>query len=445
MILTPPRPWKNELIKNELRDAVYRGQSLKDFARLPLLCGMGLLVFGLPVAISKDKQNAQLCKQGRPLRGPEEVTAAEFNRRNRSDGIGFGTLEPPAFSERLLRRNGTQVCIPRSIEDNHFLFMGDSGSGKSSLIRQVLAQIAERGETAVVYDPALEYIGQFYSPQRGDVILNPLDQRMPYWSPCDEVTRPSEALTLAASLFQETDRENPFFVQGPRKIFAYLLNLKPTTDELLGWLSDERELERRLKGTPLAAMIYESAGPQRGGMFASLSMVADSLRLLPDKVRSVKKFTVAEWAQHRQGWVFVTSIPEAREQLRPLISMWLDMMILRLMNQGRRGPAPGLVCAGRVVIVAQAAAVAHGDHRKPEGGKSRRAVLSGAEPVGGHLRPPGGSNALPTSDQNLPENQRATSCPVDQRHARRGRDRETAREPHPRADATAARIAQLPT
>ncbi len=218
--------------------------------------------------------------------------------------------------------------------------MGDSGSGKSSLIRQVLAQIAERGETAVVYDPALEYIGQFYSPQRGDVILNPLDQRMPYWSPCDEVTRPSEALTLAASLFQETDRENPFFVQGPRKIFAYLLNLKPTTDELLGWLSDERELERRLKGTPLAAMIYESAGPQRGGMFASLSMVADSLRLLPDKVRSVKKFTVAEWAQHRQGWVFVTSIPEAREQLRPLISMWLDMMILRLMNQGRRGPRP---------------------------------------------------------------------------------------------------------
>jgi hypothetical protein len=301
---------------------------------------MGLLIFGLPIAIPKDKHNAQLCKLGRPLRGPEEVTAAEFNRRNRSDGTGFGTLEPPAFSERLLRRNGTQVCIPRSIEDNHFLFMGDSGSGKSSLIRQVLAQIADRGETAVVYDPALEYVGQFYSPERGDVILNPLDQRMPFWSPSDEVTRPSEALTLAASLFQETDRENPFFVQGPRKIFAHLLNLKPTPEELLGWLSDERELERRLKGTALAAMIYESAGPQRGGMFGSLSMVADSLRLLPPKVRLVKIFSVAEWAEHRQGWVFVTSIPEAREQLRPLISMWLDMMILRLMNQGRRGTRP---------------------------------------------------------------------------------------------------------
>ena len=54
----------------------------------------------------------------------------------------------------------------------------------------------------------------------------------------------------------------------------------------------------------------------------------------------MKIFSVAEWAEHRQGWVFVTSIPEAREQLRPLISMWLDMMILRLMNQGRRGTRP---------------------------------------------------------------------------------------------------------
>jgi hypothetical protein len=343
LMLTPPGLWKNALIRTVLRDAVYQGESPMDLARWPLLCGMGLVVLGLPIAISKDKQNANLCRHGRPLRGPEEVTAAEFNRRNRCDGIGFGTLEPPAFSEWLLRRDGTRIRIQRAIEDNHFLFMGDSGSGKSSLIRQVLAQISERGETAVVYDPALEYTGQFYCPERGDVILNPLDERMPYWSPSDEVVRPSEALTLAASLFPETDRENPFFVQGPRKIFAHLLNLRPTTEELLGWLGDEHELERQLKGTPLAAMIYENAGPQRGGMFGALSMVADSLKLLPPpvNVESVKKaWTAAQWSESRQGWVFVTSIPEAREQLRSLISMWLDMMVLRLMNQGRRGPRP---------------------------------------------------------------------------------------------------------
>ncbi len=340
LILTPSQRWNNEMVKDRIRDTIYEGQTLTDLARVPLLCGLASLIFGLVVALPKDKQSAHIRKHGRRLRGPEEVTAAEFNRRNQSDGIGFTTLEPRTFTERLLRRDGTQVAIPCSLEDNHFLFMGDSGSGKSPLIRQTLGQIAERGETAIVYDPALEYTGQFYSPQRGDVILNPLDQRMPYWSPCDEVLRPSEALTLAASLFQDTERENPFFVQGPRKIFAHLLNLKPTIDELLCWLSDERELEQRLKGTPLASMIYENAGPQRGGMFASLSMVADSLKLLPRREETSATWTAAEWSKQRRGWVFVTSVPEAREQLRPLISMWLDMLILRLMNHGRPGPRP---------------------------------------------------------------------------------------------------------
>jgi type IV secretory pathway TraG/TraD family ATPase VirD4 len=39
-------------------------------------------------------------------------------------------------------------------------------------------------------------------------------------------------------------------------------------------------------------------------------------------------------------WLFITSPPEFRERLRPLISMWLDMLVLRLMNQGQPGVRP---------------------------------------------------------------------------------------------------------
>ena len=42
------------------------------------------------------------------------------------------------------------------------MMMGDTGAGKSVLQRRVLAQIAERGETAIVYDPALEHTPQFF-------------------------------------------------------------------------------------------------------------------------------------------------------------------------------------------------------------------------------------------------------------------------------------------
>ena len=197
LFLTPASPWKNALLSDTLRAVVYRGQTWMDWAERPLLFGGAALSLGLAVAIPKDRENLRIYRRGRRLRGAEEVTAAEFNRRNQSDGVAFLTLEPPKLAERLRGRDGSRVCIPRSIEDNHFLIMGDSGSGKSTLIRRLLTQIAERGETAIVYDPALEYTGQFYSPERGDIILNPLDERMPYWPIAEEVIRPAEALTLA--------------------------------------------------------------------------------------------------------------------------------------------------------------------------------------------------------------------------------------------------------
>ena len=123
-----------------------------DWAERPLLWGGAALSLGLAVAIPKDRENLRIYRHGRRLRGAEEVTAAEFNRGNQSDGVAFLTLEPPKLSERLRGWDGSQVRIPHSIEDNHFLIMGDSGSGKSTLIRGLLTQIAERGETAIVYD-----------------------------------------------------------------------------------------------------------------------------------------------------------------------------------------------------------------------------------------------------------------------------------------------------
>jgi DNA helicase HerA-like ATPase len=113
--------------------------------------------------------------------------------------------------------------VPRG-QPNHIFIMGDTGTGKSTLIRRIMQQIEERGETAIVYDPALGYTPEFYRPERCDAILNPLDQRMPYWSPGDELRHPAEALTLATSLFPDRRNENQFFVEGPRK------NLRPPSD-----------------------------------------------------------------------------------------------------------------------------------------------------------------------------------------------------------------------
>ena len=97
-------------------------------------------------------------------RAQQFATAAQFNRSQQSDGIGFITKEPRTVGEFLLQREGNMVRIPRERESSHFMMIGDTGAGKSSLIRQILMQVEGRGETAIVYDPALEYTPQFYEP-----------------------------------------------------------------------------------------------------------------------------------------------------------------------------------------------------------------------------------------------------------------------------------------
>ena len=102
--------------------------------------------------------------------------------------------------------------------------MGDTGSGKSALIRQMLMQLTEDRQTAIVYDPAREYVERFYSPERGDIILNPLDARSPYWNPGDELeggvagspTAQAEARTIAESVFP--DPVTTFRTPMPRRL-----------------------------------------------------------------------------------------------------------------------------------------------------------------------------------------------------------------------------------
>jgi type IV secretory pathway TraG/TraD family ATPase VirD4 len=302
---------------------IYEGQTPDDLIRPAWFGGLGAFVLGLVMAIPRDRARARMMEHGRRLKGPQMVTVKEFNQWSGSNGIGFATTT----------RKQT-LAIPRSLESSHVMLMGDTGTGKSILQRRVLMQIAERQETAIVYDPALEYTPQFYDPARGDLILNPLDARCPYWSPCDEVLHEAEALTLATSLFPDKPHENTFFVEGPRKIFAHLLTLKPTPEKLVWWMSHEEELDGLVKGTELEAFIYRGAGPQRGGVLGALNMVADSLKLLPTQSETKQNWATEEWARQKSGWLFLTSIPRFRERLLPLMSLWLDTLVLRLMNQG---------------------------------------------------------------------------------------------------------------
>jgi type IV secretory pathway TraG/TraD family ATPase VirD4 len=311
---------------------IYHSQTLADLAARSLWIGLGVFLVGLPFAAPKDTARLRELRYGRLLKGPELVTGGTFNSRNRSRGIGFSNYERTP-TEKIFGWNH-RVRVPQVRESSHFLIMGDTGAGKSALIREILVQIQERGETAIVYDPEREYTPQFFDPLRGDVILNPLDARAPYWSPGDEARNEPEALTLAASLFPDRPNEQRFFTRGPREIFAHLLTFKPTPQDLADWMSHDEEIDRRVRGTEMASVIADTAPAQREGVMAELKMVAKALKLLPRKNETKRRWSTVQWSSQRQGWIFLTSTKTTRERLLPLTSLWLDLLVLRLMDEG---------------------------------------------------------------------------------------------------------------
>jgi hypothetical protein len=169
---------------------------------------------------------------------------------------------------RLERRR-----LPARAEAQHIQIIGDTGAGKSALMFQLLRQVRGRGDSAIVYDPAREFVKRFYDPSRGDVILNPLDKRCPYWGPSEELRSRSEAKALAVSLFQPPqDKKGEFFIESPQKIFAFLMAYGPTPDELVQWMSNPEEIDRRLKGTEHAHLIDSHAHQQRAGVLEGCAL-----------------------------------------------------------------------------------------------------------------------------------------------------------------------------
>jgi hypothetical protein len=326
----PKTGYRNGPLHLYLQRFIYDDRDIVSILRWPLLAGLaaflGLLVF----AARKDVERLKQMKYGRLLKGPVLVSPKGFNDAVKGNGVGFQTVE----FKQLMR-------IPQRAEGQHIELMGDSGAGKTRLMMQLLLQIRERGHSAIVYDPACEFVQRFYDKTRGDIVLNPLDARCPYWGPSEELRRRAEAKAIAASLYQPTtDKKGEFFTETPQKIFAHLLTFGPTPQELVEWMANPDEIDRRVQNTEMAMMIAKGAQQQRNGVLASLGLIADSLRMLPRKDRTAHHWSATEWAETRKGWIFLTSKPSEREALRPLHSLWIDLLVLRLLNEPKESQHP---------------------------------------------------------------------------------------------------------
>ncbi len=212
-------------------------------------------------------------------------------------------------------------------------------------IRSLLRQIQARGELAIVVDPECEYVSEFYRPVRGDLILNPVDERCPYWSPWLELSEryyQADAATLAASLIPEPPRgyesgSDHFFRQSSRTLLESLLQVaaprEPQSIPKLLELNRD-QLKQALSGTPAYSLIDPGAHEQGAGIIATVANATRPFLYLPP-ADGRPPWSALEWSEHPEGWLFVTMRDESNSAALPLANLWLDLIVGRLLNSAR--------------------------------------------------------------------------------------------------------------
>jgi type IV conjugative transfer system coupling protein TraD len=256
-------------------------------------------------------------------------------------------LCPPNEMKRIIRHKGQQsdlilgverLPLPRGSEMHHVLFHGTTGSGKSTGIKALLDRIRARNERAIVYDKSCNLVEQFYQPQH-DHLMNPLDQRSSDWNLWLECRDKADFDSLAAALIpMPPTTQDPFWVNAARTIFAAAAHRlgqekQPKILPLLSYLltAELNELQSLLKGTEAETLMSEKAEKTAISVKAVLATYLKSLCYIKE---GDAPFSIRKYVQNDQSssWLFMSSLGDKHESLKPLMTAWLDIAVNALLS-----------------------------------------------------------------------------------------------------------------
>jgi type IV secretory pathway TraG/TraD family ATPase VirD4 len=231
------------------------------------------------------------------------------------------------------------VAIPLEDELKHFKFMGTTGSGKSTVLRELLQGALYRGDRAIIADPDGGYLSRFYTPARGDVILNPFDARSAKWDLFAELRNPYDIDQLARALITDRSGADTTWTNYARTYFSAVTRQAQAsgiTDigELYRLLTSapKEEIRMLVAGTPAAPFLEEGSDKLFGGV---RSTTADHVKSL-DYIRGQTgtAFSVREWVRSGRGVLFLPYQADQIPALRAIISTWMRLAISQTMSLG---------------------------------------------------------------------------------------------------------------
>ena len=231
------------------------------------------------------------------------------------------------------------VPLPREDEARHLLAIGKTGSGKTTFLHAHLAQVEARGEHALIFDPDGSYTEHFYSPERGDVLLDPFDARSARWNPLTDIASLADAHRIASVLLPKPTGtgDNGFWFDQARTLLAHILDhcARTGTTELVDLAAmlntaTSDSLRAITTGTP-AARIFESGGERAtASVLFMMTRAASSVTMLAAVPDTAPTFSFdhfyASLAEHDgpKPFIFLAAPRRYREAASPVLAAWID-------------------------------------------------------------------------------------------------------------------------
>jgi type IV secretory pathway TraG/TraD family ATPase VirD4 len=231
------------------------------------------------------------------------------------------------------------VAIPPEDETKHFKFMGTTGAGKSTAMRELLDGALKRGDRAVIADPDGAFLSRFYNRHRGDVILNPFDARSAKWDLFAELKNPYDIDQMARAFIPDRGNADPTWTGYGRTFFgaivkqARALNVRDVA-ELYRLLTAAKKEELRIlvDGTPAAPFLEEGNDRFFGSVRATTSDNTKSLEYIC--AQRGPAFSVREWIKSGSGVLFLPYQADQIAALKSIISTWMRLAIFQTLSLG---------------------------------------------------------------------------------------------------------------
>jgi hypothetical protein len=312
-------------------------------AASPLLAGLGfaqhgMLQFALGTAVSMALGYAGGRVEAEPVSNPKihqrgAVVADEPGRTKPAKGSNV--------HRRQITLAGTAIAM--ADETKHFKLIGTTGTGKSSAIQEILRTALQRGDRAVIADPDGGYLDRFYDAGRGDLVLNPFDERSVKWDLFAEIKNAYDVDQLARSLIPDHEGADRSWRGYARTFFSAVTRQAREggvndVGELYRLLvvADANELRTLVKGTPAQPFLDE----HNSRMFDSIRSVTSSAVGALDYIAQQKgpKFSIREWVsgngnERPSGVLFMPYKAGQIASLRSTISGWMRLAIFEAMDQ----------------------------------------------------------------------------------------------------------------